>query len=516
MMRTRLLTLLLAGLALVTGSACTDSEPDVPGQEANSETRRDSDAGPRHVLLIVIDTLRADHLGCYGYSRKGISPSIDTLAKRGARFDRAIAQSSWTSPSMITMMTGHRLANRRLGVPDEAPTLAELFKDAGYTTGAFVSNPLLTVKNGFRRGFDAWTQDNTLQKIDAVVQWLVDHKHEDTFTWVHFTDPHDPYKPPKALRSGTLAPLSPETNAVIDATAEARGYGDVEDAKRAIAKQIGLYDDEIQSVDRKVRTLVTTLQKNGNLDNSVVVLTADHGECLWMRVESDSLVKQNQENQDWPDDLQHRMKQRHGEFLYQELVRVPLIITAPSIARRTVIDGIAESVNLGASILDLAGVSVEEGLLQGKSFFDDSVLDDGGYSMTRYGESFWSDDNWKLVLPTVMGTTALDWSTELYDLNADPEERNNLAQAMPEKVAELRAKIVARRESVKVFDGKNWESQQEANLKALIELGYIEMIDGEDQQGGHQHGEAHETAEGPGEAGETPADSGAESSPDSE
>lgn len=436
---------------------------------------------PRHVLLIVIDTLRADHLSCYGYWRQ-TSPNIDQMAQRGVLFRRAISQSSWTSPSMVTLMTGQRLSRRRLTVPDDTPTLAELFKDAGYRTGAFVSNPLLSPKNGFDRGFERWVEQS-LVNVDDVTEWLLENAGHDTFTWVHFTDPHDPYQPPLRLRSNIPGKLRPQTEELLRAAVEEEGFGDHEAQRAFMAQQVGLYDDEITAVDKKVRRLLGTLHETNNLDNAIVALTSDHGECLWERRETDPYMRHAEEQRGTPSQLVHRLKQRHGEFVFQELVQVPLIILAPGLERERIVDSVAEAVHLPATLLALAGVEVEGvELMEGRNLFGEPIPP-GAYTMTNQGEAFVSEDGWKLIRPTREGELILGLELQLFDLRADPEELVNLAAEHPDVVERLARELVARRNSAIALD-TSFDQDVEDNLDELRKLGYLgDIIEAHDEHG---------------------------------
>ncbi|MFT7486754.1 MAG: arylsulfatase A-like enzyme [Candidatus Paceibacteria bacterium] len=446
-----------------------------------------SDAEPKHVLLIVIDTLRADHMSCYGYWRE-TSPHMDALAAKGVRFERALSQSSWTSPSMVTMMTGHRLSSRRLNLPQSKPTLAELFKDAGFATGAFVTNDLLSPLNGFDRGFDSWTMDkNGLNKLGVVTQWIHDQRDQDTFTWVHFTDPHDPYKPPPSTKSEQLGRFSDSTEELMRSAVATGLYGGLENQRTQIAQEIGRYDDEVMAVDRKVQQLLDVLEETGRMDNSIVVITSDHGECLWQRLESDSQVehqakvRSEKQGDGAKTRLKHRLKQTHGTFVFQELVRVPLIISAPGLERGLVVNQVAESVHLASTILRLAGVDVGDSpAMVGRNLFG-SDLPGGGYTMTDQGEAFLDEDGWKLILPTEVGRSVYGILLQLYHLGQDPEELNNLAQEEEGQVQRLKKLIEARRRQALLPEtGETWEEVMRKNAEALRGNGYLEggFLDG--------------------------------------
>lgn len=435
---------------------------------------------PQHVLLIVVDTLRADHLSCYGYWRE-TSPNMDAVAATGVRFEQSIAQSSWTAPSMVTMMTGQRVQQDRLHVEDDKPTLAELFRDAGFNTAAWSANELLNSKNGFDRGFQRFTDEKGWHdeikpsgSLEPIFAWLDENKGKDTFTWVHFTDPHDPYEPPARFRSGQLGRLTDFHEAQLRKAAEKGGTLDsLEEDMAEVARLMGLYDDEIQSVDAKIGELIGRLEQNGDLDNAVVVITSDHGECLWQRIESDARFEARREMNKHRPMIQELLKGTHGDFVYQELVRVPLIIMAPSLGRGVVEETVMEHVNMPSSILSLADVQVA-GMDQmtGRNLWGDDVPP-GAYSMTALGESFVDDDGWKLILPTELGRFDYGQPVQLYDLNADPPESNNLASQHPDRVREMTARIEERRRTaLPVLSTDELMERQRANQSEIEKLGY--------------------------------------------
>jgi len=488
----------LAALGALLGLAAIPACSSGGGEESTSKAREDRGA-PLHVLLIVIDTLRADHLSCYGYWRE-TSPNMDAMAKRGVLFTRAISQSSWTAPSMVTMMTGQRVSGPHLVLPEDRPALAELFRDAGFRTGAWVANDLLSISNGYHRGFERWTGERAWHKtkppglLEPILDWFAETAEEDSFTWVHFTDPHDPYLPPKDERSGIEGRLGEHRERLIAEAAERRELKDTIAAQaQEIARQVGLYDDEIKTVDRKVRRLLLGLEEHGGLENAIVVLTSDHGECLWERAESERRVALQEEGRGDEAQIQNLLKKTHGDFVYQELVHVPLIIMAPGLERGQVIDTLAEAVHLPSTILALADVrvaGVEE--LSGVDLFGREAPP-GAYTMTKLGEAFIGPDGWKLILPTEMGREEFGRLVQLYDLNADPAERENLAEERPDKVAELEALLAERRASALPQPPLEvLRAQHRAAKQALQDLGYAggghadDLVGGEgaDSEGG--------------------------------
>ena len=156
-----------------------------------------SPARPEHVLLVLVDTLRADHLGSMGHPRSP-TPAIDSVAEAGVIFEEAYAQSSWTSPSIVSLFTGRRLAEDRLDLPAALPTLAESFQRAGWATGAFIMNDIVHEKQGFARGFDHFEQMVPyFSENGPILEWLAAHEAERAFTYVHLNEVHDPYFAPE-------------------------------------------------------------------------------------------------------------------------------------------------------------------------------------------------------------------------------------------------------------------------------------------------------------------------------
>jgi arylsulfatase A-like enzyme len=468
-----LTTLCCLTLAWLPGCGSEDSTQ--PGSSSDQGTGNPA----QHVLLIVIDTLRADHLSCYGYWRV-TSPNIDAMAERGVRFTRAIAQSSWTAPSMVTLMTGQRLSGPRLAMPIEKPALAELFKDAGYKTGAWVANDLLNHDMGFDRGFDhfigslEWHNQEPSGKLDDIVAWLKDNKDRKTFTWVHFTDPHDPYIPAADLRTGIPGRISEYQADII---ANAAGQQELSDSivtqTASIATDVGNYDDEVTTVDRKVRQLLLAMQEAGTLDNAIIALTSDHGECLWERPESDRRFSLKANKRKTPTTIKHLLKQTHGDFVYQELIRVPLIVMAPGLEKGLIEDTVVESVHLPITLLRLAGVDVDGvDQLMGANMFGEQVPP-GAYAMTSLGESFISESGWKLILPTASGAKEYGQVLQLFDLNKDPGELVNLARQFPERVEAMTTRLVARsQEALPKLNLEELNEAAERNAAALEALGY--------------------------------------------
>lgn len=281
-------------------------------------------AAPRaNIVLITIDTLRADHLGCYGYFRD-TSPNLDALAKESVVFDQAFAVMATTLPSHASMLTGRYplehgiVANlmhggNPFGWKEGMLSIAQVAKEAGYSTAGFVSAAPLKRASGISAGFDVWSEPDAVERQGAetmkeVLAWLDTEPREPYFLWVHFYDPHWRHRAP-APYDTMFHSEGPDP--ALEAWLQERGIGD--EAKRSNArkstqtrKAINDYCGEVRYTDAQVGVLLDRLRKSGELERSALVVTADHGEGL------------NQH--DWT---------AHG-LVWDEQLRVPLLMRFPA------------------------------------------------------------------------------------------------------------------------------------------------------------------------------------------
>jgi arylsulfatase A-like enzyme/Flp pilus assembly protein TadD len=365
-----------------------------------------------NVLLITLDTTRADRIGCYGY-RLAETPHLDALAHRGVRFERAYAPAPMTSPSHTSLMTGlwppeHGVyTNGQMALASEIPTAAALLQQRGYNTAAFVAAFVLQAKFGLNQGFLVYDDDlstadtggDVLHRyrdgrhvVDSAIDWLTKQQKLSAtpfFCWVHLYDPHDPY------------------------LAHEDVFGD-----RFVDRP---YDGELAYIDRQVGRLLDALVKLGMMEHTVIVVVGDHGESLGEHGE-----------------------ETHGYMLHESTLRVPLIIAEP---RRPTsgqrVPSPVSLVDVFPTLLELGRVSPQEEsagrslkpALDGKSLAPHLC-----YSQTEepYLQAFWSPlqglttDRWRYVRTS---------KPELYDLADDPQELHNLAPELPDRVAELSAKL---------------------------------------------------------------------------
>jgi len=351
-----------------------------------------------NVILVTVDTLRADRLGCYGF-RAIRTPTIDGLAAEGVRFGRCIAQTPLTLPSHTTIMTGtlplfHGVRdNGGFVVPQGLTTLAECFQGAGYATSAFVAAYVLDGKWGLDQGFETYFDKFDLSRfekislgsvqrpanevLDEALAWLEKAEDKPFFSWIHLYDPHTPYEPPPPYDG--QYPNHP-------------------------------YLGEIAFTDAQLGRLTSFLETSGLKDKTILVFVSDHGESLGAHEEG-----------------------THGFFVYQEAIHVPLIVATPfSRLKGVVSNRLVSLADIMPTVLEMTGLDVPSEV-QGTSlvplFFDpDRELAGTGraYSETYYPRFHfgWSelrsflDDRTKIIISP---------EVELYDLEADGREQKNLA-----------------------------------------------------------------------------------------
>ncbi len=465
---------------------------------------------PASVLFITVDTLRSDGLAGYG-DRDQYTPNIDALMKNGSSFFNANVHVPITNPSHASMMTGlypaqHGAVTFARKIKKEVVTLAEIFKKQNYQTAAFVSGfSLVRWVSGLEKGFevydDEWGRDmNATERpadetTDAALQWLEDRKSAPFFLWVHYFDPHKPYEPPPLMgrihwpeydpkmgdEPGSMRLKSenetkkmellkqPETDSPpsplrLQKAVETNANNTVNPRSEApddLQEKIALYKGEIVFTDHHIGRLIRFLHRNGIEDRVLVVLTSDHGESF-----------------------EHGYYFRHMDRVYETLMNVPLIFYGPGIQRDRCLFNPVEAVDIAPTVLELTetfplpefkGISLKK-LLTGSR--EDSPLPEKqviGQTPGREGELSWGPmdyvkyDNWKLIRKLNQK------SLELYDLQSDPAEMNNLAKTKNEKTRELLNILDIRTDDLR----KNEKQEEESVLSDHDEekfraLGYIQ------------------------------------------
>jgi arylsulfatase A-like enzyme len=332
------ITRLCVALVVAAAVAC--------GADAGGGTGTGSRGTPPNVLVIVVDTLRADHLGCYGHDRP-TSPSIDGLAASGVRFEHAYSAAPWTMPAVASMLTGlppaaHAVETLRHMLPDNATTLAERLSEHGYATAAVVSHMLVSSRYGFDQGYEVFDEreaqghdhvstPGVTATASALLRLLAGGERP-FFLFVHYFDPHFNYLPHAEF---DFAPTSVGTLDGTQGIEELRARLD-ELTPQEFAFLTDLYDEEIRLTDDGVGVLMGQLDALGLADSTLVVLTADHGE-----------------------EFGERGWLGHVNSLHDELVRVPLIVRRPGERRRNVVvPAPVSTMALAPTVLDLLGLAV--------------------------------------------------------------------------------------------------------------------------------------------------------------
>ncbi len=441
-------------------------------------------------ILISVDTLRADHLGCYGHQR-GSTPTMDALAARGAVFLNAISTSSWTLPAHMSIFTsllpafhklekGGQLGSVRL---DESEvTLAERLKASGYATAAFVAHPFLSAEWGFDRGFDLYRRYSTgaEAQTDRAVLWLQWHqfhvsrglRNPEFFLFLHYIDPHEPYQAPVPYCQKYFpdynGPLEPDSKLVT--MFRDKPFQTPDDHRYALA----LYDGEINYVDTQLARLFQTVGEFGQEDSTLVILTSDHGE-----------------------EFKDHGSMGHKETLYDEQLKVPLIIVYPrAVVADQKIAAPVSLVDIMPTVLDLTGGKPEE-KAQGvslKRYLRMNGGESAGFSGERhvFAElgplgSRWEQRFYRKAVRTDRQKLIFTYSEDgtvtkknLYRLDEDPLEQRNVYEAGKdtEGVRQLEGRLDAfvRRglEYKKDFPVKNRIDIGEETSEHLRALGYVE------------------------------------------
>jgi arylsulfatase A-like enzyme len=430
---------------------------------------------PEHVLFVLVDTLRADHLGVFGYERP-TSPNLDRLASQGVLCTQAISQCSYTSPSMVSLMTGRYIGRERLDIPTRLATLAESFAAAGWATAGFASNPLITAENGFARGFERFEPIIEYSPNTAIEDWLAARGSQRTFTYVHITEPHDPYRAPEGqrewLEQGGLLPG--DRGAFYDRAESELGLEGGADMRARIASEIGGYDDDVRYADWRVGELLALYERAGLRERTLVAVTADHGEGLWQHIALLNGKRGASLRAGEKPSLVNTLHMGHGNQVHHELVHVPMILSGPGLPAGKRITSLVENVDLFPTLLELAGLRPPEGL-QGQSLLR-RLEGSGGvkqhaFSYTRFNVTVIDAEGWALILPTEEGECAEGLELELFHLRDDPHQRHDVADRHPDvverlkRVAEQRLAISISEQSVVTDD----------DMAALDQLGYIDV-----------------------------------------
>ncbi|MCP4591342.1 MAG: sulfatase-like hydrolase/transferase [bacterium] len=437
---------LLAG-GVVVGAGLVGWFASAPGDDAQpvalAEVVGRGAAAGFDVLLITLDTTRADRIGCYGYAGAR-TPALDGLAACGVRFDHAVSSAPTTLPSHATILTGlnplqHGVHQNGLTpLQEQHVTLAERLGQEGYATAAFVSSYVLDRRFGLGQGFDAYEfavgpglrgDPESLvheRRADATTTsalgWLRDREKvapdAPFFLWVHYFDPHYTYDSPLG------------------------GSADFADQP---------YDAEIAFADLHIRRLLDALEKSGQRNRTLIVVASDHGESLHEHGEA-----------------------YHGVFLYEPTMHAVLILSCPSVFERAyrVDDRLVGTIDIHPTVLELLGLPVPEGLDGISLLASDPPVDRSIYIETHFSRLFGCQE--LFGLRRLHDKYILAPTPEYYDLRRDPKEQNNLYADSPPSLAGLEASLAGLLDSAGVSVGVSSPLAMDAEVaRRLGALGYV-------------------------------------------
>lgn len=459
-----------------------------------------------NVILISLDTLRADHLGAYGYDRR-TSPFLDGFAAEATVFRNAISPASWTLPAHASMLLGHYPHAHGMNSPQSridagATTLAEVLRDGGYATAGFFSVDLLGSRHGFDQGFQTYERVHPGEGgavNAAALRWLA-LTERPFFLFLHYYDVHDPYLERRAGHpSYCHAPMPTgippfwrltERSSQrflqrlgIDEVLRGDDFSDVREfhrfvidllerhgeAKRTMefkealnlngdtvtteerACVVGLYDDGIGYLDERLEELFGELARKPWFEDTILIITSDHGDDLY----------------------DHHAYRGHGRYVYQSNIHVPLMVKRPGQSDGRTVNSLVTTVDLMPTILEATGVAYQ-GAVQGRSLVPLLEGQSQGDTVSVTSVTYADDartalvrGRWKLI----KGTS----TTELFDLETDSDEQRNLAGEHPDRVRELEAELVRlATDRGSVVRSEELVPLDEASREQLRALGYLD------------------------------------------
>ncbi len=423
----------IRGLALVAicgGTIrCGPPSPDLPAVRAA--------AANASVVILTLDTTRADRLGCYGY-REARTPHLDQFAAEGIRVERALAPAPITLPSHASLMTGQTPAEHGVRdnglhrVPPEVETLAETLKDRGYRTAAFLSAHVLSNRYGLDQGFDHYDdrmdgrdprvlepiERRAADTVDAALAWMQAHREGPRFLWLHFFDPHFPYEAPRPFSEQMADP----------------------------------YDAEISYLDAQIGRFFERYQALDPTDNTLFVVTADHGEGLMDHQEA-----------------------THGLFLYDTTLHVPLLMKHPALGAAKTVTGQVGLVDVAPTVLDLLGLPPRDAV-GGRSFLA-AIVEGTPADHEVYLETHLPQLSFGLAPMHGVCTMEAKYidapRPELYQWPTDPGETLNLLPKQAARAEEFRQRMEELRGEQSAGEAEPPLPFDPEELERLEALGYL-------------------------------------------
>lgn len=435
-----------------------------------------SDASP-NILLITVDTLRADHLSLYGYSRE-TSPAIDAIGEEGMVFERMYAQRGLTWPSLASILTSqyphqHGVRDNWMMLSGSEPTLASVLGGEGYECAAFLTNTSEQQYAGFDlvEGQDALPYTNDMAATQNAAEWFRKRsKREPFFVWVHYIAPHAPYGPPEPFASRFLPPGTKPVDTSVEAL--------LDYAVRGVFPEPGFldaceaqYDGEIAFVDNEINTLLETLRELGLFEETVIAVASDHGEELF----------------------QHNTHHGHYPSVYSAVDQVPFVMRLPYGTMTARCARVVQAIDIAPTLLAAAGFDAPEAF-HGVNLLDvvDGVPDGEAFAVAEWEDKILTIttaehlyvDNPLRFSPTV-GHAKLQpeyrdavfeiAEAELYDIAADPAEQVNIVDSRRKEARRLRDRLddwAERNGWVRGTETAPRELDEETK-RALEDMGYL-------------------------------------------
>jgi arylsulfatase A-like enzyme len=449
--------------------------------------------GPQGVILIITDTLRADHLSLYGYERE-TAPTLERLGREGAWFSDAISQSTWTKVSVPSIQTSlypttHTVGDIPDGLPASATTIAEVYRRAGYATLALTTIPFVGRFSNLHQGYEVLHERGSLPTdssepwshvyVRRLLSWLEEHRDTPFFALLHVADPHGPFRPTRDYETAFAEPgemdnldeliekVLPHIRHPLDRRFRAPRREELEaagiDPENFVRHERNGYDGKIRGMDDALGSLIEALERYGLGDRTLVAVVSDHGTEF----------------------LEHGAHS-HGHSVYGELNRVPMLVWGPGrvpAGRR--IGVTVQTIDLMPTLLELSGLPIPEGA-QGKSLVPLLAEGAGGWNQTAITElpsrratrhtpemTALISEGWKLIRIDDDGGTQY----ELYDHREDPlnlqnlsGERRDIVERLAEQVERFRASSAAAR----LGDSAAPQEMDSADLERLRSLGYVQ------------------------------------------
>lgn len=460
--------LTLPACALLLLASCGSQEAPAPAELAGWTPPLDA-----NLVVISIDTTRADHLGCFGYDGP-ISPKIDRFARRSTRFTRAFTVMPTTLPAHTSLFTSQYprqtgVSSNLGNVSEQEVTLAEHFQAAGIRTAGFSSASVLAAGTGIEQGFDeyqcptdrTWPANRT---CNMAREWIKANQDSRYFCFVHLYDPHALYDAPEGYRKKFQVeadgPLPPLEQLAFMAEPDGLSQELVDDAARA-------YAAEVAFVDSQIGALVNMLVQSGEIDKTIIVITSDHGETL------------NELAEDY------NYAYDHGEFLYTRELQIPLLIRVPSAFKIPINQAVPDAVSLldlMPTLLELMGLPQPSGL-EGRSLvgrmrgeeLSPTVIVAQRHAYKNPPNAWMEGEAFALVSSPWLLLASEGRGTELFNLNRDPGGLEDIAEANSGQVTKLKQRLAQWLETRRPKDTRVApEAPGSERDAAMSALGYTE------------------------------------------